>query len=152
MIQRLGDKSCSDQVSLVSSHLSLFLGVINQSQTGGIDRPLAAPRYVYTPRLYLPLSPLLLLNLIGRTYDSPPSDAISKTVHRLTSRWKSIYLFFLLHWGSCFAIILCCNIPGWNTLNPSLCEGEESWDSGTSISRYWTYCQTTTTLYANVFL
>lgn len=42
MIQRLGDKSCSDQVSLVSSHLSLFLGVINQSQTGGIDRPLAA--------------------------------------------------------------------------------------------------------------
>lgn len=31
MIQRLGDKSCSDQVSLVPSHLSLFLGVINQS-------------------------------------------------------------------------------------------------------------------------
>lgn len=42
MIQRLGDKSCSDQVSLVPSHLSLFLEVINQAQTGGIDRPLAA--------------------------------------------------------------------------------------------------------------
>lgn len=42
MIQRLGDKSCSDQVSLVPSHLSLFLGVINQSQTGGIDRPFVA--------------------------------------------------------------------------------------------------------------
>lgn len=42
MIPRLGDKSCSDQVSLVSSHLSLFLEVINQSQTAGIDRPLAA--------------------------------------------------------------------------------------------------------------
>lgn len=42
MILRLGDKSCSDQVSLVPSHLSLFLGVINQSQTGAIDRPLVA--------------------------------------------------------------------------------------------------------------
>lgn len=42
MIPRLGDKSCSDQVSLVPSHLSLFLGVINQSQTGAIDRPLVA--------------------------------------------------------------------------------------------------------------
>lgn len=86
MTQRLGDKSCSDQVSLVPSHLSLFLGVINQSQTGGIDRPLVAPLYVYTPRLYLPLSPSLPLNLIGRKCDTPPSDAISETVHRLTSR------------------------------------------------------------------
>lgn len=41
-IERLGDTSCSDQVSLVSSHLSLFLEVINQSQTAGIDRPLVA--------------------------------------------------------------------------------------------------------------
>lgn len=42
MMQRLGDKSCSDQVSPVPLHLSLFLGVINQSQTGAIDLPLAA--------------------------------------------------------------------------------------------------------------
>lgn len=41
-MQRWGDKSCSDQVSLVPSHLSLFLEVINQSQTAGIDRPLTA--------------------------------------------------------------------------------------------------------------
>lgn len=93
-MQRLGDKSCSDQVSLVPSHLSLFLDVINQSQTGGIDRPLAARQYVYTPRLCLPLSRSLPLNLIGRKCDTPPCDAISKTVYRLTSRWKSMYLFF----------------------------------------------------------
>lgn len=74
--------------------------------------------YVYTPRLYLPLSLSPPLNLIGRKCDTPPSDAASETTYRLTSRWKSMYLFFffllflVVSWGIWIALIRRC-IPAF---------------------------------------